>query len=92
MCPPWASTERTTGIFQSSDLARNRGIRPWQMPNATSKIGSANDTWLMANSAPPVRGRCSPPRQPMRVPNIANGQIVAMASPNQNPESRHRRE
>ena len=45
------------------------------MMNATSKIGSANDTWLMASSAPPVRGRCSPPRQPIRVPNMANGQI-----------------
>jgi hypothetical protein len=46
----------------------------------------------MASSAPPVRGRCSPPRHPIRVPNMANGQINAMATPNQKPESRKRRE
>jgi hypothetical protein len=91
MCLPPPSTHFTTGTFHSSDFAMNRGIRPCAMPNAMSKIGSENETWLPTRSAPPVFGRCSPPRQPSRVPHITNGQITSMARPNQNPEVRRRR-
>ena len=64
-------------------------MRPWQMQNATLKIGSVSETWFAASSAPPVRGRCSPPRQPTRVPNIVNGHSSVIASPNQKPAVRH---
>ena len=66
-------------------------MRPWQTQNATSKIGSASETWLPASSAPPVRGRCSPPRHPTRVPNIVNGHSSVIANPNQKPDVRHLR-
>ena len=92
MWPPLASTERTTGTCHSSALARNRGIRPCETVNATSKIGSAEDTWLMASSAPPVRGMCSPPDHPIRVPNIVHGHSIQIANPNQKPDPRRRRE
>ena len=64
-------------------------MRPWQMQNATLKIGSVSETWFAASSAPPVRGRCSPPRHPTRVPNIVNGHSSVIASPNQKPAVRH---
>ena len=47
--------------------------------------------WLIASNAPPVRGMFSPPRHPIFVPNIANGQRITIASPYQNPEPRKRR-
>ena len=36
MCRPPAITLRTTGTRHSSAFERNRGIRPWEMTNATS--------------------------------------------------------
>ena len=37
------------------------------------------------------RGRCSPPANATRAPNIVNGHSAAIAAPNQNPEPRRRR-